>query len=295
MKTAVDNGYENLEQDDWVLLDDFDGNVAKVKEVWDVKSDLWIIVQLADGQYERVDPYSVTKTSGDIAKHWGDQSVEYQGGEWWIVGQSVKRGKTWVHLKNDNYEDNLMLEHTYRILSGHDPVLTHPFYMPVKPHYAMDNRVWFLNDLYQEKGEMIGDFVNVENVMDHMQVLFEDAKTKKIHDVDVQKMVNEYHTVNTCRRRLPAQGMKRSIKDQKALLTYQQLVAQHTNIYDPGTNAWDFSVAQFVDMPIQTFYDKFQTPFEDIMIYLCMSSNTQCCANYDGLVKDVEWISLRDR
>ena len=26
IKTTVDNGYENLEQDDWVQLDDYDGN-----------------------------------------------------------------------------------------------------------------------------------------------------------------------------------------------------------------------------------------------------------------------------
>ena len=68
IKTTVDNGYENLEQDDWVQLDDFDGNIAKVKEVWDVKNDAWLIVQLADGMYERVDPYSVTKAANKMTR-----------------------------------------------------------------------------------------------------------------------------------------------------------------------------------------------------------------------------------
>ena len=93
IKTASDNGYEHLEMDDWVLLDDYDGNIGKVKEVWDVKNDTWLIVQLADGAFERVDPYTVTKASNRMTKHWGDQKVEYQGGEWWVVGNSVKDAK----------------------------------------------------------------------------------------------------------------------------------------------------------------------------------------------------------
>ncbi len=89
VKNTVDNGYENLEQDDWVKLDDFDGNVGKVKEVWLVKNDSWIIVELADGMYERVDPYTVTKATSKMTKHWGDQKVKYQGDWWWVIGNSV--------------------------------------------------------------------------------------------------------------------------------------------------------------------------------------------------------------
>ncbi len=310
IKTAVDNGYEHLEEDDWVQLDDYDGNIAKVKEVWDVKNDAWIIVQLADGAYERVDPYTVTKASNKMTKHWGDQKVEYQGGEWWVIGNSVKDGKTWVHLKDDDYRDNIMLEHTYRIVAGHDPVLTHPFYMPLKPHYAMDEKVWFLNDLYTEDGEQVGDFVNVEDNLEHMQAALHYAKNHKIHNVDVMKAVHEYHTVNTCRRRLPAEGMvpvrkkrKRSRSvDVKPVLqlpppaqrpTYAQLVARHENMYKQGSTAWDFSVMMQVSaMSPEEFHKQKQLPFGVAYTYLTTTSQGENAANFNGMVQDTEWKSL---
>ncbi len=64
VKTAQDNAFSLLEQDDYVLLDDYDHNLGKVVEIWDMEhGGTEMIVELENFAFEEVDPFSVTRAA----------------------------------------------------------------------------------------------------------------------------------------------------------------------------------------------------------------------------------------
>ena len=148
---AHDNADRDVQKGDWVQLSDFDANIGEVKDIYQINPDSWqIVVELADGTYETVDSYSVTKLNPGASSHKRQthtDSIDYQGGQWFITGQRVQRGHTWYNLRNEQGDKNIVLDKTLHHLRT-----THPFYMPNGPFYTYKGKIWYLNDIVKIGG-----------------------------------------------------------------------------------------------------------------------------------------------
>ena len=149
--------------------------------------------------------------------------------------------------------------------------------MPGKPHYAMDNRVWFLNDLYHDRGVMVGDFVDVEDRLDHIQVEFEAARRHKIHDIKV-----DVHTVNQSgRRRMPHEGM---VRVAPARIPFAALMGRHPNKWNESGDyqPWMFQGTTRAPMDEFDHFYKYLT-----------GSGKNANFNWDeGYTSSAEWFGL---
>ena len=98
--------------------------------------------------------------------------------------------------------------------------------MPGKPHFALNKKVWFLNDIWYEGDITMGDFVNVEDKLEHLQYDLAEAKKFAIHDKKF-----EVHTVNQSGRRRMPHGPHEVTEDPDKRPTFKELMNRNPNKY----------------------------------------------------------------
>ena len=182
-----------------------------------------------DQTFETVDSYSVTKLDPGVNSHMRQthtdihETLDYQGGQWWVTGSRVQRGHTWYYLRNAHGDKNIMLDKTL-----HHIRTTHPFYMPDGPFYSFAGRTWFINDVFKSGGATYYDAVDVNDHMEHH------IATKAF--MDAHRAREEVHYVDMGPRRLVHQPLSPTEAEED---------------YDPREDDPDYDPAETTGHPAQ--------------------------------------------
>ncbi len=218
VKESVNGGNHILKLGDRVVLDNFqqtEGTIRRILRAGDNADNDTLVLELANGNFSASDALSA-----NLIRTNKGESIEYQGDQWYITGQLVKWGKTWISLTDDSGQRNMMLRQTRDNILGHTPGRDPNVGQIYKPdtQFEINGRIWFLNDVYVEAGQGIADLVQVGNLMSHKQYPAKEVGQFAVGHRDVRKPApapirvrvdrvdtkwNSIPTQNVSRRRLP--------------------------------------------------------------------------------------------